>query len=242
MSIWGKIVGGATGFALGGPIGALIGTVAGHAVDKMRRAKGPVSEEQRQAAFSVAVIVLAAKMAKADGVVTRDEVDTFKRLFRVPPQATRDVGRLYDQAKRAVAGYEPYARQVATLFRDSPQVLEELLDGLFQIAHADNVIHPDELAFLRRVAEIFGFDQETFDRISAGHGAPDATNPYDILGLAPGADAAEAKAAYHKLVREYHPDKLMAQGMPQEFIDVANAKLATINEAYAQIRRGRGAG
>ena len=134
MSIWGKIVGGAAGFALGGPIGALVGTVAGHAVDKMRAAKGPVSEEQRQAAFSVAVIVLAAKMAKADGVVTRDEVDTFKRLFRVPPQATRDVGRLYDQAKRAAAGYEPYARQVAKLFRDSPHVLEELLDGLFQIA------------------------------------------------------------------------------------------------------------
>ena len=242
MSIWGKIVGGAAGFALGGPIGALVGTVAGHAVDKMRAAKGPVSEEQRQAAFSVAVIVLAAKMAKADGVVTRDEVDTFKRLFRVPPQATRDVGRLYDQAKRAAAGYEPYARQVAKLFRDSPHVLEELLDGLFQIARADNVIHPNEFAFLRRVAEIFGFDQETFDRISAGHDAPDATNPYDILGLAPGASAAEAKAAYHKLVREYHPDKLMAQGMPQEFIDVANAKLATINEAYAQIRRGRGAG
>ena len=150
MSIWGKIIGGAAGFALGGPLGALLGTVAGHAVDKIRA--GPATDDQRRMAFSVAVIVLAAKMAKADGVVTRDEIDTFKRIFHVSPHEAANVGRLFNQAKRDVAGYQPYARQVAGLFADSPWVLEELLDGLFLIAKADGVVHPAELDFLRNVA------------------------------------------------------------------------------------------
>ena len=108
MSIWGKIIGGAAGFALGGPLGAIVGAAAGHAVDKMRA--GPPSEKRRQAAFSIAVIVLAAKMAKADGVVTRDEIDSFKRLFHVPAHEMRNVGRLFDQAKQDSAGYAPYAK------------------------------------------------------------------------------------------------------------------------------------
>ncbi|MFP6729325.1 MAG: TerB family tellurite resistance protein [Alphaproteobacteria bacterium] len=237
MSIWGKIIGGAAGFALGGPLGALVGAAAGHAVDKMR--SGPLSEGQKQAAFSIAVIVLAAKMAKADGVVTRDEVDTFKRIFRVPAHEMRNVGRLFDQAKRDSAGYVPYARQVAELFHDSPLVLEELLDGLFLIAKADNVIHPAELDFLYRVSEIFGFDQATFERICESQRAPVEADPYSVLGV--GSDLAddEIKKAYRALMREHHPDKLMAQGMPQEFIEVANKKVSAINQAYDRIRRER---
>ena len=239
MSIWGKIIGGAAGFALGGPLGAIVGAAAGHAVDKIRRA-GPRSEAQRQAAFSIAVIVLAAKMAKADGVVTRDEVNTFKRLFHVPAHEMRNVGRLFDQAKKDSAGYVPYAKQVAELFHDSPLVLEELLDGLFLIAKADNVIHPAELNFLYHVAEIFGFDQATFDRICESQRAPVEANPYFVLGVAPEDSDNDIKNTYRALMREHHPDKLMAQGMPQEFIDVANKKVATINQAYDRIRRERG--
>lgn len=238
MSIWGKIIGGAAGFALGGPLGALLGTVAGHAVDKMRA--GPATDDQRQMAFSVAVIVLAAKMAKADGVVTRDEIDTFKRIFHVPPHEAANVGRLFDQAKRDVAGYQPYARQVAGLFADSPWVLEELLDGLFLIAKADGVVHPAELEFLRNVAHIFGFEAATFERIYASQAARRDSSPYEVLGVPRDADDDHIKATYRNLAREHHPDLLMAQGMPQEFIDVANRKLAAINDAYASIRRERG--
>jgi DnaJ like chaperone protein len=237
MSIWGKIIGGAAGFALGGPLGAIVGAAAGHAVDKMRA--GPPSEQQRQAAFSIAVIVLAAKMAKADGVVTRDEIDTFKRMFHVPAHEMRNVGRLFDQAKQDSAGYEPYARQVAELFHDSPLVLEELLDGLFLIAKADNVVHPAELQFLYHVSEIFGFDQATFERICESQRAPVEADPYGVLGVGRDESDAEIKNAYRALMREHHPDRLMAQGMPQEFIDVANKKVAAINGAYHRIRRDR---
>jgi DnaJ like chaperone protein len=237
MSIWGKIVGGAAGFALGGPLGAIVGAAAGHAVDKMRA--GPPSEKQRQAAFSIAVIVLAAKMAKADGVVTRDEIDTFKRMFHVPAHEMRNVGRLFDQAKQDSAGYAPYARQVAELFHDSPLVLEELLDGLFLIAKADNVVHPAELQFLYHVSEIFGFDQATFERVCESQRAPVEADPYGVLGVGQEESDADIKNAYRALVREHHPDRLMAQGMPQEFIDVANKKVAAINEAYHRIRRER---
>ena len=237
MSIWGKIIGGAAGFALGGPLGAVVGAAAGHAVDKMRA--GPASGKQRQVAFSIAVIVLAAKMAKADGVVTRDEIDSFKRLFHVPAHEMRNVGRLFDQAKQDSAGYAPYAKQVAELFHDSPLVLEELLDGLFLIAKADNVIHPAELQFLYHVSEIFGFDQATFERICESQRAPVEADPYNVLGIGHEDSDADVKAAYRALVREHHPDRLMAQGMPQEFIDVANKKVAAINEAYHRIRRER---
>ncbi len=240
MSIWGKVIGGAAGFALGGPLGALVGAVAGHAVDKLRVDKALPTGEQRQAAFSIAVIVLAAKMAKADGVVTRDEIDIFKRIFHISPQEMRNVGRLFDQAKRDVAGYELYARQVARLFADSPWVLEELLDGLFLIAKADQVMHPAELEFLGRVAAIFGFDETVFERIAASHMASREADPYEVLGLTRDASDAEVRTDYRRLVREHHPDKLIAQGMPQEFIDVANGKLASINDAYARVRRERG--
>lgn len=237
MSIWGKIIGGAAGFALGGPLGALVGAAAGHAVDKMRA--GPASGKQRQAAFSIAVIVLAAKMAKADGVVTRDEVNTFKRIFHVPAHEMRNVGRLFNQAKKDTAGYAPYARQVAELFSNSPWVLEELLDGLFLIAKADNVIHPAELQFLHHVSQIFGFDHATFERICESQKAPVEADPYNVLGVSREHPDDEIKTAYRALMREHHPDKLMAQGMPQEFIDVANSKVAAINEAYSHIRRER---
>jgi len=242
VSIWGKIIGGAAGFALGGPLGALVGAVAGHAIDRgiaAQRGTAPV-EDMRPAAFTVAVIVLAAKMAKADGVVTRDEVDAFKRIFHIPARELPGVGRLFDQARRDAAGFEPYARQIGRLFHGAPHVLEELLGGLFEIAKADNVVHPAELDYLRRVAAIFGFDDAAFERIRAGHMGVAAADPYEVIGVSPEASDAEVRTAYRKLVREHHPDKLIAAGMPEEFIKVANEKLAHINEAYARIRRLRG--
>ncbi len=240
MTIWGKIIGGTAGFALGGPLGALAGAVAGHAIDRMRAARRPTPEAARPVAFTIAVIVLAAKMAKADGVVTRDEIAAFKRVFHVPPHELLNVGRLFDQARRDVAGYEPYARQIAGIFRDSPHVLEELLGGLFEIARADNVVHPAELDYLRNVAAIFGFDEAAFERIQAGHMGPGEADPYEVLGLSADAGDDEVKTAYRRLAREYHPDRLIGEGLPQEFIDLATEKQATINDAYDRIRRQRG--
>ncbi|HEY3147379.1 MAG TPA: TerB family tellurite resistance protein, partial [Dongiaceae bacterium] len=152
MSIWGKIIGGAAGFALGGPLGALLGAIAGHAVDRrIEQADEPEQQSlddrsaTRQIAFTIAVIVLGAKMAKADGVVSRAEVAAFKEVFQVPQSELRNVARIFDQAKEDPAGFEPYAKQIARLFRKDHPVLEELLDGLFHIAKADGNVHEAEI-------------------------------------------------------------------------------------------------
>jgi len=248
MSIWGKFIGGVAGFALGGPLGALLGAVAGHALDKAHGGDGGdggvgargLNGEQRQVAFTLAVIALGAKMAKADGQVTRDEVQAFKQLFQIPPGEMGNVAKIFDRAKTSTAGFEIYARQVARLFPHEPAVLEELLGGLFHIAKADGVIHPAEMAYLERVADIFGFDAATFERITATHSMSETMNPYAVLGVDADASDTQIKAAYRKLIHENHPDKLMAQGLPQEFIDLANEKMAAINAAFDTIKKNRG--
>ncbi len=238
MSIWGKVIGATAGFAVGGPIGAMLGGVAGHVYDK-KRAASP-KDGTRQIAFTIGVIVLGAKMAKADGVVTRDEVEAFKEVFQIPPEEMKNVSRIFDRARQDAEGFEPYAHQIAGLFEGSPQVLEDLLDGLFHIAKADNVVHPAEIEFLERVAGIFGFDENDFARIREGHVGPDAADPYTILGVKRDMSDDEIKSAYRQLVREHHPDTLIAQGMPEEFVEVANGKLASINDAYDRVERERG--
>lgn len=239
MAIIGKIIGGAAGFAVGGPLGALIGAVAGHAVDRLRDSGGGGEDASRQTAFTVAVIVLSAKMAKADGRVTPDEVAAFRQILDIPEEELRNVGRVFDAARRDARGYEPYAEQVARMFADRPAVLEELLDALFHIAKADRVIHPKEEEFLRQVAGIFGFGDAEFARIRASHIGADSADPYAVLGVPPDADDREIRAAWRKLIKENHPDRLIAQGMPQDFIDVATAKMAAINAAYEEIRQQR---
>ena len=244
MSIWGKIIGGAAGFAMGGPIGALLGAAAGHAMDRMQEGihghGGAGGDNTRTIAFTIGVVVLSAKMAKADGRVTRDEVETFKRIFRVPPGEERNVGRVFNMARRDAGGFEPYARQIAGLFQGAPRVLEDLLGALFAIALADGVLHPAEERFLKQVAAIFGFSEADFARIRESHMGRDAGDPYAILGLTRQASDGELKKSYHKLIRENHPDRLIAQGLPQEFIDVANDKMAAINDAWDRIEKERG--
>ena len=243
MSIWGKIIGGVAGFAIGGPLGGIIGTAFGHAIDRStskHRAGGEFASVQtRQTAFTVGVIVLSAKMAKADGKVTREEIDTFKKIFNIPSDELREVGRLFDEAKRDADGYEPYARQIADLFVHDPAVLENLLGGLFQIALADGVIHRDELNFLKNVSREFRFNDNTFERIRAVYDGAEQVNPYEVLGGRRDSTEQEVKQAYRKLIKEHHPDTLIAQGMPQEFVDMANKKVAQINAAYEKIENYR---
>ena len=256
MSIWGKIFGGATGFALGGPLGAILGGLAGHAVDRMRASTQQLQQQTeaigeaeadyraddntKRVAFTIAVIVLGAKMAKADGVVTRDEVHAFKQVFHVPPEEMKNVGRVFNQARKDSHGFEPYAKQIGRMFAHNPAVLEELLDGLFHIARADGSISNAELSYLQQVAQTFGLDQAAWERIKANNIGSEGHDPYELLGIEHDATDEQVKKAYRQLVRENHPDRLVSQGMPQEFIDMANEKLATINGAYDQIRKQRG--
>jgi DnaJ like chaperone protein len=242
MSIFGKLAGAAAGMALGGPIGALLGGLAGHyAFDKRDEEVAPESRTARgQIAFTIGVIALGAKMAKADGVVTRNEVDAFKQIFHVPPGEFQNVRRIFNLAHQSIAGYDGYARQIATMFRDNPGVLEDLLDGLFHIAKADGVIHPNEIEYLENVAEIFGYSPGEFDRIRASHLGPEESDPYLILGIDRSISDSDLKKAYRRMVRENHPDAFVGRGVPEEFIRLANDKLAAINEAYDRIAKERG--
>ena len=246
MSIWGKILGGAAGFALGGPMGALLGAVAGHAVDKLAETEtiAPTEEDERaatrQIAFTIGIIALGAKMAKVDGVVSRSEIAAFRQVFTVPPEDEKHVGRIFDQARRDARGFEPYARQIARMFRRKSPLLEGLLDGLFHIAKADGKVTEEELAYLRDVAGIFGFEDADFARIREGHLGPDESDPYSLLGVDRAMDNAAIKAVYRKLVRAIHPDRLMAKGMPADFVAIANQRLAAVNVAYDRIRKERG--
>ncbi|MCP5433266.1 MAG: TerB family tellurite resistance protein [Alphaproteobacteria bacterium] len=238
MSIWGKLAGAVAGFAVGGPLGALFGTVAGHLVDRHRDAR-ELRPGERDVAFTIGVIALSAKMAKADGTVSDEEIEAFRQIFAVPPHEVENVRRIYDLARQDVAGYEAYARQIARLFETGAPILEDLLDGLFHIAKADGSVHEKELIFLREVSRIFGFAGLAFERIAARHLGDARLDAYAVLGLEPGASAEEAKAAYRALVKANHPDALAARGVPEEFLKLANDRLVAINAAYERIERER---
>lgn len=239
MSIWGKIAGAATGLAIGGPIGALLGGLAGHyAIDRENDEAADIHE--REVAFSMGVIALGAKMAKADGVVTKDEVSAFKDVFKVPDSELKNVARLFNLAKKDVAGYESYAKQLARMFQDDRETLKAVLDGLFHIAKADDVLHPNEEQYLASVARIFGFSDTEFAYIRARHVQAKERSPYDVLEVDPSISDAELKKRYRELVRENHPDRLMARGVPEEFVEIANNKIAAINQAYDEIAKERG--
>ncbi|HEY1638432.1 MAG TPA: DnaJ family molecular chaperone [Rhizomicrobium sp.] len=237
MSIWGKIGGAAAGLLAGGPVGAVFGALAGHILVDRPSAASPRATDPG-VAFTIAMIALGAKMAKADGVASGDEEEAFRQYFRVPPSEEANVRRIFRLARQDTAGFESYARQIANIYRGQPAVLEDILDGLFEIAKADGVLHPGELAFLERVADIFGFAPNEFRRIRASH-FPDRSDPYVILGVAHDASEDEIKRTYRMLVRENHPDSLMARGVPEEFVKLANDKLAAINTAYEKIGQER---
>ncbi len=230
MSVWATLIGSSVGALLGGPLGALAGAAAGGAIDvAVTRLQSP---ERRRVAFTVAAIALAAKMARADGVATAAEFATFERLFHVPAHEADNARRFYNLAQQSMAGFEAYAAQAARLLGPGSPLLEDLLEALWLIAATDG-FDPAELAYLEKVAAGLGFDAAGAARVRARYMAPAADNPWSVLGVEPGADAATLRTAYHKLVRQYHPDRHIAEGMPGEFIRVAEARMAAINAAYA---------
>jgi DnaJ like chaperone protein len=195
------------------------------------------SEVRREAAFAIAMIALSAKMAKADGVVSRSEVDAFCRIFAIPKGEERNVGRIYNLAKQDVAGFDAYARDVARLFAQDAAMLEAVLDGLFDIARADGAVHERELIYLNEVARIFGFDETGFARVRARHVVEPGADPYLVLEADGSWDYERLRKQYRRLVQENHPDRLIARGVPEEFIRIANERLAAINAAWDKIER-----
>ena len=231
MSIWGKIAGVAAGYAIGGVPGAVFGALAGHFVlDRIN---------DRQVIFTIALISLAAKMTRADGIVSPIEVQAVQSVLRVPETEHANMVRVFRLAQEDVAGFDTYARQIRDIYVDSPQVLEDVLDVLFYIAYADGNLHPAEEEFLHIVAEIFEIDESGIRRVQARHDGS-VQDPYVVLGVAPASSDADARAAWLELVRANHPDQLQARGLPPEMMHIATARMAAINDAWETIRKERG--
>jgi DnaJ like chaperone protein len=261
MGYWGKLIGGMAGFAMGGPFGAMIGAALGHAADsgatefgRVPLSDGPASffNPARFAAliggrdqlFAIGTVVLAAKLAKCDGPVQRAEIDAFKRSFRVPPEAVRDIGRLFDQARDSAQGFDAYADQMGEAFADNRGMLEDVLGALFAIARSDGPVNAAEQTFLLRVARGFQLGDAAWDRArGATPRSPSTANepdPYAVLGVARNSSDEVVRATWKRLMRENHPDSLASRGVPPAFIASATDKVARINAAWDRIKRERG--
>lgn len=227
MSIWSRIAEALAALAKGEGLAAVF--------DRLR---GP---RERSVAFAIAVIALGAKMAKADGVVNRVEVRAFREVFRIAPEDEAQAARVFNLARQDAAGFEAYAERVAKMFRDEPGILCNLMEGLFYIAMADGNYHPDEEAFLQTVAGIFGLEDRTFNRLRARFVPSAERDPYDVLGVPQDASMEEVRRAYRSAARESHPDRLVAQGLPEESVKMAERRMADINRAWDEIRDQRGA-
>ncbi|WP_460274970.1 TerB family tellurite resistance protein [Celeribacter sp. ULVN23_4] len=197
------------------------------------------SEPERRMGFTIAVIALGAKMAKADGLVTRDEVTAFREVFQIAQEDEAAAARVFNLARQDVAGFEDYAKSVKKMYGKECRPLMDLMDGLFHIAMADGEYHPGEDAFLTRVAEIFDIEPRAF-RVLRARYVPDAVrDPYDVLGVDPSAPLSEIKKAYRALVRETHPDRMIARGVPEEAVQLASDRLVEINAAWEEIESER---
>jgi len=225
MSIWTRISDALKSLASGEGLSALF--------DQLR------SPPERSIGFTIAIIGLGAKMAKADGQVTREEVIVFRQIFQIPPDDEAHAAKVFDLARQDVAGYEAYAAKIANMFKDDREMLIDLLEGLIHIAMADGQYHPKEDEFLQKVAEVFGLEQRVFMCLRARHVPGMVPDPYSVLGVTPATSYDEIRQRYRALVKENHPDAMIARGLPEEAVQIATNRLVTINEAWENVRAER---
>lgn len=222
MSIWSRITAALAALAAGEPFSAVL--------DRMRLAP------ERSVAFTIGVIALGAKLAKADGHVTRGEVAAFRRVFTIPPEEEGNAARVFNLARQDVAGYDAYARKIAAMFPPRDPVLRDLMEGLFYVAIADGSFHPKEEAFLRDVAQIFGLSDACFQALLVQFVPGIAPDPFALLEVTPEASLEDARRAYRRMVRESHPDALRARGVPDEAVRLAEARLQALNTAWDEVK------
>ena len=242
MSIWGKIIGGTTGFALGGPLGAIIGMMIGGSFDRSARkfsSSNQISQQQKKNVFALCIIVLSAKIAKADGQVTKEEIYTFKEKFNIQAEEMSEVSKIFNEAKKSSFGFKNIADQVGNLFSDNKVLLEQLLNNLFYIAEADGVTSINEVEVLRSISQSFHFNETDFQRIFHSRLNNKESDPYKILGVTREDSDNNIRKKWIELSKEHHPDYLIAKGMPKEFIKEANKELSSINLAYDKIKELR---
>jgi DnaJ like chaperone protein len=235
MTIWGTLLGGAAGLALGGPLGALIGAALGAVADQgVARVITDLATRQ-QARFTIAVIALAAKLARSDGAVDVREWRRFQQLFHVAPSEAANVERFFRIAQQSTAGFQSYAEQIREVFADDMPRLETVVEALVLIAKADGVVNEAELAFFDSVVEIFALSKASASRLRAELTGNPLDDPYAVLGVTADATPEQIKHAYRILARDYHPDHQIAKGVPPEFVAVLQERMSLINAAYANL-------
>ena len=237
MAIWGSLIGGMIGLSLGGPFGMLLGSLIGGKISRARSRSGFGTFGQPQQIFALSLIVLSAKLSKADGQISKEELIAVKDKLKIPENEIDQVGKIFNKAKEESTGYEPYAQQIAQIYRGNINVLEEVINILFYIAEADGNVSNAELKMIEHISQIFGLTDVQFNSIKESRKSSDKLNPYVVLESHPD-DAIEIiRKRYLKLSKEHHPDLLMSKGVPQEIIDESKAKMRAINSAWDQVQK-----
>ena len=236
MSIWGSLIGGMIGFSLGGPFGMLLGSLIG---GKISRAKSSINNSyaQPQQIFALSLIVLSAKLSKADGQVSKEELIAVKDKLKIPENEIDQVGKIFNKAKNESTGYKPYAKQIAQIYRGNLNVLEEVINILFYIAEADGNISQSELVMIEDIARIFGLSGSQFNSLKESRKSSDKLNPYIVLESNPDDSLNEIRRRYIKLSKEHHPDLLLSKGVPPEVIEESKKKMRSINSAWDQVQK-----
>ena len=237
MAIWGSLIGGMIGLSLGGPFGMLLGSLIGGKISRAKSRAGFGSFAQPQQIFALSLIVLSAKLSKADGQVSKEELIAVKDKLKIPENELDQVGKIFNKAKEESAGYEQYAQQIAQIYRGNINVLEEVINILFYIAEADGKVSDSEYKMIEQIALIFGLTEIQFNSIKESRKSSDKLNPYIVLESKPD-DAIEViRKRYLKLSKEHHPDLLMSKGVPQEVIEESKTKMRAINSAWDQVQK-----
>jgi len=237
MAIWGSLIGGMIGLSLGGPFGMLLGSLIGGKISRAKSRAGFGSFAQPQQIFALSLIVLSAKLSKADGQVSKEELIAVKNKLRIPENEIDQVGKIFNKAKEESAGYEPYAQQISQIYKANINVLEEVINILFYIAEADGNVSESEFKMIEHIAQIFGLTEIQFNSIRESRKSSGKLNPYIVLESNPDDTIETIRKRYLKLSKEHHPDLLMSKGVPQEVIDESKAKMRAINYAWNQVQK-----
>ena len=237
MAIWGSLIGGMIGFSLGGPFGMLLGSLIGGKMSRSRSGGGFRSFAQPQQIFALSLIVLSAKLSKVDGQVSREELIAVKDKLKIPDSELDQVGKIFNKAKEESTGYEPYARQIAEVYKGNLNIMEEVINTLFYIAESDGNVSDKELEMIEDIARIFGLNDIQINGIKESRKSSDKLNPYIVLESKPEDSLDTIRKRYLKLSKEHHPDLLMSKGVPQEVLDESKAKMRAVNSAWSQIQK-----
>ena len=237
MSIWGSLLGGVIGFSLGGPFGALLGSFLGGKISNISSSNTFANQQNSQQIFALSLIILSAKLSKADGRVSKEELIAVKDKLKIPDSEIDQVAKIFNKAKDESTGYEPYAKQISEIFKGNQNVLEEVINILFYIAEADGHVSNEEESMIANIAFIFGLSQNQYESIKESRKSSDKLNPYIVLESQPTDDLKSIRKKYIKLSKEHHPDLLISKGVPSEVINESKNKMRAINAAWDQIQK-----